>query len=144
MSTLLQFFSGLPGTLKHRRLLQPLLLALLLLALYPTATWLALHYYKDDPASMTWTDREAFNRKMISQLPLDGSVSQTDVQQQLGGPDISEARQHNGQLLQLAYYRTHRALSDGLTTKDECTALLYQNRQLLAKGAAAEQRYLQP
>ena len=129
---------------KHKGLLQSLLLALLLLALYPAATWLALNCYQDDPASMNWSDREAFNRKIIDTLPVDGSLNQTDVQHKLGGPDISEAKQQNNQLLQLAYYRTHRAFSDGLTTKNECTALLYLDRHLLAKGEAAELRYNQP
>jgi len=123
---------------------KPLVISLLLLAVYPLGYYWALHVYQDDPTTMNWNDREAFNKKVISQLTVDGLVSQTDVQRKLGGPDISEARQHNTHLLQLAYYRTDRALSDGLTTKDECTALLYQDRILVAIGAAAEQRYQQP
>lgn len=121
--------------------LKPLLIAALLLAVYPLGYYLALHVYQDDPATMSWNDREAFNKKIIAALTLDGAVSQSDVQQKLGGPDLSEARRSGATLLQLAYYRTHRALSDGLTTKDECTALLYIDRQLVAIGADAERRY---
>lgn len=122
--------------------LKPLLITLLLLAVYPLGYYLALHVYQDDPATMNWNDREAFNKKIIAGLTADGAVTQSAVQQRLGGPDISEARRVGQQLLQLAYYRTHRALSDGLTTKDECTALFYIDRQLVAIGADAEKRYL--
>lgn len=121
--------------------LKPLLIAILLLTVYPLGYYLALNVYQDDPATMSWNDREAFNKKIIASLTIDGTISQTVVQQKLGGPDLSEARQSGAKLLQLAYYRTHRALSDGLTTKDECTALLYIDRQLIAIGADAEQRY---
>ncbi len=121
--------------------LKILLLMLLLLAVYPAATWLILNFYQDDPAKMVWTDREAFNRKFIRQLDLTRQPAQSLVQQKLGGPDITEAFERDGQTYQLAYYRTQRAISDGITTKAECTALLYLNRQVIAVGSAAEQQY---
>lgn len=121
--------------------LKILLLTVLLLAGYPAATWLVLNFYQDDPAEMVWTDREAYNRKFIRQLDLTRQPGQSMVQQKLGGPDISEAFQRDGQLYQLAYYRTQRAISDGITTKAECTALLYLDRQVIAVGTAAEQLY---
>jgi len=121
--------------------LKVLLLSLLLLGIYPAATWLVLNFYQDDPAQMFWTDREAFNRKFIRQLDLTKAPQQDLVQQKLGGPDITEAYQLGDQLYQLAYYRTQRAISDGITTKAECTALLYQNHQVVAVGSAAEQQF---
>ena len=119
------------------------LLAAALLAIYPLATWLALNCYQDDPADMVWTDREAYNRKFISNLDLTTAVQQDQVQHKLGGPDITEAYQSAADLYQLVFYRTQRDISDGITTKVECTALLYRNRQLIAVGDAAQQRFLQ-
>jgi len=123
--------------------LKIVLLSTVLLAIYPLATWTALHWYQDDPADMTWTDREAYNRKFINSLNTNSAMQQDQVQQKLGGPDISEAHQHGTELYQLAYYRTQRDISDGITTKAECTALLYLNRRLIAVGDQAQQQFQQ-
>ncbi|TXH96099.1 MAG: DUF3192 domain-containing protein [Rheinheimera sp.] len=119
------------------------LLAALLVAVYPLATWLALNVYKDDPDAMVWTDREAYNRKFINTLQPNTTVTQDHVRQKLGGPDITEAFQSGTDLYQLAYYRTQRDISDGITTKTECTALLYLNRRLIAVGESAVQQFHQ-
>lgn len=119
------------------------LFAALLIALYPLATWLALNVYQDDPDSMAWTDREAFNRKFISNLAPNSTVTQDQIRQKLGGPDITEAYQLGADLYQLVYYRTQRDISDGITTKTECTALLYLNRRLIAVGDTARQQFRQ-
>lgn len=126
-----------------KKYLHMLLLAMVLLSIYPIATWLALNYYQDDPADMAWTDREAFNRKFISTLSNETQITQDQVRQKLGGPDITEVVEQNKDLYQLAYYRTQRDISDGITTKAECTALLYRNRQLIAVGEQAQQLFQQ-
>jgi hypothetical protein len=41
------------------------------------------------------------------------------------------------------YYRTKRAISDGITTTDECTALLFKNQRLIALDTAAVTLYQQ-
>jgi len=125
-----------------RKNLKIAMLTAALLAIYPAATWLALHCYQDDPADMVWTDREAFNRKFINSLNLSAVTTQDQVQQKLGGPDITEAAQTAADLYQLVFYRTQRDISDGITTKAECTALLYRNRQLVAVGEPAQQQFL--
>lgn len=126
-----------------RKNLRMVLIALALIAIYPAATWLALYCFQDDPAAMVWTDREAFNLKFIRNLNINAAPNQAEVQQKLGGPDISEAYNSGTDLYQLAFYRTQRDISDGITTKVECTALLYRNRQLIAVGDAALQQYQQ-
>lgn len=118
--------------------------ALVLLALYGVGYWLATHLYQDDPSAMSWLDREAYNKKYIETIAkTPTTVSQPQVIQQLGGPDITEGTSIAATYYQLLYYRTHRTISDGITTKTECTALLFIDRQLVATGAAAEQRYYQ-
>ncbi len=61
----------------------------------------------------------------------------------LGGPDITEAIETSEGIYQIVYYRTLRAISDGITTKDECTALLFHNQKLIAVASPAEQQYRQ-
>lgn len=126
-----------------RKYLRWALLAALLIAVYPLATWLALNVYQDDPDAMAWTDREAYNRKFINVLQTNATVTQDQIRQKLGGPDITEAYQLGTDLYQLVYYRTQRDISDGITTKTECTALLYLNRRLIAVGETAEQQFRQ-
>lgn len=110
---------------------------------YPLVTWLVLNCYPDDPSRMVWTDREAFNRKYISQLTNNSTLLQTDLIQKLGGPDITEAEKVGADIYQLMYYRTKRSVSDGITTTHECTALLFKNQQLIALDSDAINLYQQ-
>jgi len=117
-------------------------LALLVLVMaYPAFTWLATHYYPDDPSQMVWDDREAFNRKYIQAIDHTIPLQQQQISQVLGGPDITEAFSNAQGSYQIVYYRTLRAISDGITTKDECTALLFHNKILIAVADAAERQY---
>lgn len=110
---------------------------------YVLTTLAILMFYKDDPAQMSWQHRENFNAKVISRFELSDNHLQDDVIKRLGGPDITEAVEINGAVYQLLYYRTHRKLPDGITTEDECTALLFANRQLVAIGEEAVNQYQQ-
>lgn len=110
---------------------------------YPVMTWMVLNYYPDDPSQMVWSDREAFNHKFISQLTNSSAVKQTDLIEKLGGPDITEAEKIGADTYQLMYYRTKRAVSDGITTTHECTALLFKNQQLIALDTDAVTLYQQ-
>lgn len=120
---------------------------LLLLALgigaYLLVTLLVLRFYPDNPAQMNWQDREAFNARFIQRLDLNKPLQQEYLISRLGSPDITEAYRHNGQVYQLLYYRTHRKAADGITTADECTALLFIDRHLQAVGEDATSRYLE-
>lgn len=110
-------------------------------AVYALLTVTVLLFYKDDPAQMTWQHRDNFNAKVIGRYKLAENHTQEDVTGRLGGPDITEAVQLNGQVYQLMFYRTQRKLPDGITTEDECTALLFVNRQLVAIGDDAVSQY---
>ncbi|RVT46409.1 DUF3192 domain-containing protein [Rheinheimera sediminis] len=120
-------------------------IALLLagLVLYAGLTSITLMFYKDDPDQMNWQDREAFNTKYIYKLDLTKAISRNQVINFLGGPDITEAKKHQQQVFQVLYYRTHRTKTDGITTKDECTAILFKNQQLIAIGETAVEQFNQ-
>ena len=109
--------------------------------LYLLLTMAVLYWYQDDVEQMTWVDREVFNHKIISQYQLSDNITQQQVLQRLGSPDITAALQADSQLYQVLYYRTHRNTPDGITTADECTALLFKNRRLIAIGELAVQQY---
>ncbi|MDP4534903.1 DUF3192 domain-containing protein [Alkalimonas collagenimarina] len=113
------------------------------LVAYLLITLAIVKYYPDDPSQMNWQIREAFNAKYIQNLKLEDDVRQQQVIDRLGGPDITRAYRHDGEVYQLLYYRTHRAIADGITTEDECTALFFIERQLVAIGHEALERYEQ-
>lgn len=121
------------------------IVALLLagIALYFIIVAGILRFYPDDPSQMNWQIREAFNAKYIQSLAHQPEVMQQQVIDRLGGPDITRAYRKDGIVHQLLYYRTHRAIADGITTEDECTALLFINRQLVAIGNEAIELYEQ-
>ena len=100
-----------------------------------------LLFYKDNPADMDWEDREAYNRRHISQLNLDDLPDKKAILDMLGTPDIVESRQQGTVHYDLLYYRTQHVKSDGKTTKDECTPLLFENGQLILWGQQAADRF---
>jgi hypothetical protein len=110
---------------------------------YFLITLAIIKFYPDDPSQMSWHIREAFNAKYIQNLKPEETILQQQVIDRLGGPDITRAYRHEGKVYQLLYYRTHRAIADGITTEDECTPLLFIERKLVAIGHDAIERYEQ-
>ncbi|MBO2663253.1 DUF3192 domain-containing protein [Shewanella algae] len=98
-------------------------------------------FYEPKPEDMSWEDRQAYNQSMVSELQLGQTLA--EVTQTLGKADFSEAKQTHSHSLQVLFYRTHHSKSDGKTTKDECTPLLFEDGQLLAWGEDTYQQYLQ-
>lgn len=98
-----------------------------------------LHFYQGDTESMNWQERETFNLKQIGQLDL--GVMKDDVIRLLGSPDISEAKMTDDGHVQVLFYRTHHVTSDGITTRDECTPLLFRDNTLVAWGENAYGEY---
>lgn len=99
-----------------------------------------LHFYTANPETMTWQEREIFNRKYISRLEL--GENKESVLRLLGPPDISEAHTIEGQDVLILFYRTQHVRSDGITTRDETTPLLFRNDRLLAWGESAYVRHI--
>jgi len=115
-----------------------------LLALFAYGVFVALVmlFYDDSPSNMQWEDREAYNRQYISKLTLD-NFSFEQALEELGSPDITEAKKVDNTKYQVMFYRTQHVKSDGITTQDECTALLFKDGQLTAIGNAAYQQFQQ-
>jgi len=115
------------------------LIALALLA-YGIFVILVVNFYDDSPMNMKWEDREAYNRQYVTKVKLD-QLNIDQIITDLGSPDITEAKKINNDHYQLMYYRTQHIKSDGITTEDECTALLFKNNQLNAIGQSAIDEY---
>lgn len=75
------------------------------------------------------------NRQQISNLRIDTPF--VEVVNRLGTAEFNEVYDKNGESIQVLYYRTQRKHSDGFTTKDECTPLIFKNGLLKSWGEIA-------
>ncbi len=82
-----------------------------------------------------WEQEQQRNREAISTLAL--QTERAAVLAQLGVPSFSEAFRHNGEEVHVLYYRTQRIRSDGATSKDETTPLVFRNERLMGWGEQA-------
>ncbi|SUI61193.1 DUF3192 domain-containing protein [Shewanella morhuae] len=96
--------------------------------------------YEPTPDDMSWEDRQAYNSQKISDLVLGQDIA--SVKTLLGKADFSEAKRLKETQLQVLFYRTHHEKSDGVTTKEECTPLIFENGQLIAWGQDTYKQYL--
>ncbi|NVK24396.1 MAG: DUF3192 domain-containing protein [Gammaproteobacteria bacterium] len=98
-------------------------------------------FYEEDTEQMGWEDRQAFNLKYINGLNLDKDILKVSIIADLGPPDITEAKQADEHNYQVMFYRTQHQKSDGITTKDECTPILFKDGKLIAWGPGAYEQY---
>jgi len=115
---------------------------LIALAIYGVFVALVVNFYDDSPSDMEWGDRESYNKQYIGKLTLEKFNFEQAIEE-LGGPDITEAKKVDGNSFQVMLYRTQHMKSDGFTTQDECTALLFKNGSLIAIGKSAYEQFQQ-
>lgn len=75
---------------------------------------------------------EKNNRAAIAGLSLGSQPG--SVLTVMGTPDFDEQLTKGDATYRVLYYRTQRLIKDGLTTKDECTPLVFQNGELIGWG----------
>jgi outer membrane protein assembly factor BamE (lipoprotein component of BamABCDE complex) len=92
---------------------------------------------KDENGSnnSSWKKTQKLNNQVISQLNLGTALD--SVRGQLGTPDFSESFREGDNETVVLFYRTHHQHSDGETTKDECTPLVFKNGVLTGWGEKA-------
>ena len=115
---------------------------LIALAIYGVFVALVVNFYDDSPSDMEWGDRESYNKQYIGKLTLEKFNFEQAIEE-LGGPDITEAKKVDGNRFQVMFYRTQHMKSDGFTSQDECTALLFKNGSLIAIGKPAYEQFQQ-
>jgi len=88
----------------------------------------------------SWEKHEAKNRQFIADLS--PGVSKNSVVGKLGPADFNEMVSSDGDAVQVLYYRTQRIDDDGVTTKNECTPLVFVNNELVGWGELSLSKYL--
>lgn len=111
-----------------------------LFAAYVAFVLVVVLVYEPRPEDMDWQDRQAYNNAKLSELTLGQPLDTVTLV--LGKADFSEAKTVEQDSLQVLFYRTHHSQSDGETTRDECTPLLFKNNKLIAWGQDTYQQYL--
>lgn len=83
-------------------------------------------------SSSDWKDEQRTNREAISNLALGSSTAA--VMDKLGTPADSEAFTQDDIEVRVLFYRTRHKQSDGETTRDETTPLVFRDDQLIGWG----------
>ena len=110
-------------------------------ALYGLFVYAIVSFFPDKPEDMDWRDREAYNKVQIGKLKL--GVSKDEILALLGSPDITEAKKVRDGSVQVMFYRTQHMKSDGITTQNECTPLLFEDDVLVAWGDGVYLNFLE-
>ncbi|MGL6123499.1 MAG: DUF3192 domain-containing protein [Shewanella sp.] len=97
--------------------------------------------YEPTPDEMEWEDRQVYNSQKLNDLNLGQDIS--EVKTLFGKADFSEAKSLKDAQLQILFYRTHHNKSDSITTKDECTPLMFKDNKLVAWGDDTYRQYLE-
>lgn len=79
-----------------------------------------------------WEKEEESNRKQIAAL--DTGEPLAFILQKMGTPDFDERLSKEDADYRILFYRTQRVKSDGLTTRDECTPLVFKDGILIGWG----------
>lgn len=110
----------------------------LLLSFAAISAGCVIHVNADEDGTGSYdtiAKREQHNRDVIAALAL--GTPAAVVREQLGEPEFTEANRVKGHEVRVLRYRTHRKHSDGDTTQDETTALVFTDGKLSGIGDAA-------
>jgi outer membrane protein assembly factor BamE (lipoprotein component of BamABCDE complex) len=91
--------------------------------------------WNNSNSSSEWKQVQNSNKAKIAALEVGSSLA--DVKTAMGTPNINEAFTENNQQYQVLFYRTRHKHSDGETTKDECTTLIFVDGTLKSWGQKA-------
>jgi hypothetical protein len=91
-------------------------------------------------SAANWQKHEAKNRQFIADASL--GMLKRSVVDTLGPADFNEMVSSDGDAVQVLYYRTQRIDDDGITTKNECTPLVFVNNELVGWGELSLSKYL--
>lgn len=90
----------------------------------------------EDGDRSSWRERQDDNRAYIAGLRIGTPVEH--IRSDLGSPDYSEAYgAHDGREVLILRYRTHHRHSDGETSRDETTPLVFVDGSLAGWGENA-------
>lgn len=90
----------------------------------------------------SWERIEQANRDAIARLDIGRSLN--SVLSDMGTPEFDEKLALTSGAYRVLYYRTHRVASDGMTTRDECTPLVFRDGELIGWGESQVKVLLLP
>jgi len=105
-----------------------------LLAALTAATSGCVYVNGENIGPSDWRDEQRTNSKLISELEI--GAERSAVLTRLGPPSDSEAFTRDGEEMRVLFYRTQHKRSDGETTRDETTPLVFENDRLIGWGQA--------
>lgn len=82
-----------------------------------------------------WKKTQRINQQQLNNLTV--GMSAEDIRGLMGTPDFTESFTKDGEMVQVLFYRTHHVKSDGKTTKEECTPLIFKQGKLSGWGEKA-------
>jgi len=82
-----------------------------------------------------WQSRQDRNLRMINNLDLGRELG--SIEAEFGQPDFTDSFRRDGEAFRVLHYRTHHSHSDGKTTRDETTPLVFIDDQLVGWGDMA-------
>jgi len=82
-----------------------------------------------------WQKLQKENKRKIAELEVGDSYA--NVRSTMGTPEFNEAFNSEGKEYKVLFYRTRHKHSDGETTKDECTPLIFKDGKLTSWGDKA-------
>tara|TARA_R110002072_G_scaffold36524_2_gene107504 strand:+ start:47528 stop:47896 length:369 start_codon:yes stop_codon:yes gene_type:complete len=82
-----------------------------------------------------WEQSQKRNERYIDSIKLGARIGA--IHADLGEPDYRDSFQRNGDTFEVLYYRTQHRHSDGKTTRDETTPLVFIDGQLVGYGITA-------
>ncbi|WP_416305685.1 DUF3192 domain-containing protein [Neptunicella sp. SCSIO 80796] len=112
-----------------------LLVAALALPLTLTGCVVSVDGRDGDDWHSDWQDIEHQNRDKLTRL--ESGMTVNAVRKIMGVADFNELYQQQGNDIQVLFYRTQRKESDGVTSKDECTPIVFKNGTLIGLGETA-------
>ena len=82
-----------------------------------------------------WQSDQDRTLRMINALDLGRDLG--SIEGEFGAPDFTDSFMRNGEAIRVLHFRTHLAHSDGKTTRDETTPLVFIDDQLVGWGEMA-------
>ncbi|MFN3237760.1 MAG: DUF3192 domain-containing protein [Pseudomonadales bacterium] len=88
-------------------------------------------YHEDEQ----WEQDQRRNNRYIESAQIGTSIN--TIRADLGEADFRDSFQRNGEVFEVLYYRTHHSHSDGKTTRDETTPMVFIDGALVGYGPTA-------
>lgn len=94
--------------------------------------------WDDTSASDNWQERQRYNRRAIRELAVGDEIN--NVMAQMGDPDFMDVFMRDATEVRVLRYRTQHERSDGVTSEDETTPLVFEDGLLVGWGELSYQR----